>query len=315
MTPEEMLRAGLDPKAYYPNFDLAAQARAGNIPAETLGATGATTIKPGTTGVNPLGLGALRQRGRDFLQQGGQMFAGAAPQINAASQALEKRPLGRMSTLGTAGLMATNQAMQGDVVGALSQGLGGLGGGAVASALTRGIPGPWGVAARIGAPIIGAIAGGNILEAITGGLGAKAGESAASPSGPDISVGGIPLTEAARQKMQRERDVQAQVYSMNALGTAQRGLDSQALAMGREDTNLRMKAAMPYIEKMSRDNLVNAQAKLASEGAMYQALGRQAGMFKLAQGAQSETGATLRTAISQNPYMGATLSAPSISFG
>lgn len=315
MTPEERLRAGLDPKAYYSNFDLAAQARAGNIPAEALGATGATTIKPGTTGVNPQGLEALRQRGAGLLRQGGQMFSGAAPQINAASQALEKRPLGRMSTLGTAGLMATGQAMQGDVMGAISQGLGGLGGGAAASALVSKIPGPLGVAARIGAPIVGAIAGGNMLEAITGGLGAKAGESAASPGGPDISAGGIPLTEAARQRLQRERDVQAQVYSMNALGTAQRGLDSQALAMGREDTNLRMKAAMPYIEKINRDNLVNAQAKLASEGSMYQALGRQAGMFKLAQGAQAEAGATLRTAISQNPYMGATLSAPSISFG
>jgi len=61
--------------------------------------------------------------------------------------------------------------------------------------------------------------------------------------------------------------------------------------------------------------LVNAQAKLASEGSMYQALGRQAGMFKLAQGAQAETGATLRQAISTNPYMNSVMQAPSISFG
>ena len=243
-------------------------------------------------------------------------LADVGPQFTAASQALEKKPLSRMSTLGTAGVMATGKAMQGDLMGALSQGLGGLGGGAVASALVNNIklPGPLGVAAKIGAPIIGSIAGGNMLEAITGGIGAKATETSASPGGPDISVGGIPLTEAARQRLQRERDVQAEVYSMNALGNAQRGLDSQALAMGREDTNLRMKAAMPYIEKMNRDNLVNAQAKLASEGAMYQALGRQAGQYKLAQGAQAETGATMRAAMA-NPYLGATLSAPSISFG
>jgi hypothetical protein len=60
---------------------------------------------------------------------------------------------------------------------------------------------------------------------------------------------------------------------------------------------------------------VNAQAMLASQTSAYQQLGRQAGMFNLARGAQAETGATLRTAISNNPYVGATLSAPSISFG
>ena len=315
MTPEERLRAGLDPKAYYSNFDLAAQARAGNSPAEALGATGATTIKPGTTGVNPQGLEALRQRGAGLLRQGGQMFSGAAPQINAASQALEKRPLGRMSTLGTAGLMATGQAMQGDVMGAISQGLGGLGGGAAASALVSKIPGPLGVAARIGAPIVGAIAGGNMLEAITGGLGAKAGESAASPGGADVSVGGIPLTEAARSRMQQERDIEMERKRMQTLGGAQLGLDREVLAMNTQDYIARQKAILPLQEQINRSNLVNAQAKLASEGSMYQALGRQAGMFKLAQGAQAEAGATLRTAISQNPYMGATLSAPSISFG
>jgi hypothetical protein len=61
--------------------------------------------------------------------------------------------------------------------------------------------------------------------------------------------------------------------------------------------------------------LVNAQAMLASQTAASQALGRQAGMFKLAQGAQAETGATLRQAISTNPYMNSVMQAPSISFG
>jgi hypothetical protein len=75
------------------------------------------------------------------------------------------------------------------------------------------------------------------------------------------------------------------------------------------------KAMVPLQEQINRSNLVNAQAKLASEGAIYQALGRQAGQYKLAGIDRTETGATLRTAISQNPYMGATLSAPSISFG
>ena len=160
--------------------------------------------------------------------------------------------------------------------------------------------------------------GGGVQQGVAGlvGGGKKAAEEAAgSVSGPDISILGIPLTEAARIKQTRERDLAFQQQSMNALGTTQLGLDRQTLEMNREDEVLRNKAMLPMMERIQRNNLVNAQAMLASQTAAYQALGRQAGMFKLAQGAQAESGATLRTAISQNPYMGATLSAPSISFG
>jgi hypothetical protein len=160
--------------------------------------------------------------------------------------------------------------------------------------------------------------GGGVQQGVAGlvGGGKKAAEEAASSvSGPDISILGIPLTEAARIKQTRERDLAFQQQSMNALGTTQLGLDRQTLQMNREDELLRNKAMMPLMERIQRNNLVNAQAMLASQTASYQALGRQAGMFKLAQGAQAESGATLRTAISQNPYLGATLSAPSINFG
>ena len=160
--------------------------------------------------------------------------------------------------------------------------------------------------------------GGGVQQGVAGlvGGGKKAAEEAAgSVSGPDISVLGIPLTEAARIKQTRERDLAFEQQRTNALGTTQLGLDRQTLQMNREDELLRNKAMIPMMERIQRNNLVNAQAMLASQTASYQALGRQAGMFKLAQGAQAESGATLRTAISQNPYMGATLSAPSISFG
>lgn len=140
-------------------------------------------------------------------------------------------------------------------------------------------------------------------------------EAASSVTGPDISILGVPLTEAARMRQVRERDLAFEQQRMNALGSTQLGLDRQTLEMNREDELLRNKAMMPIMERIQRNNLVNAQAMLASQTAAYQALGRQAGMFKLAQGAQEQSGATLRTAISQNPYMNATLSAPSISFG
>jgi hypothetical protein len=241
-------------------------------------------------------------------------MAGVGPQFTAASQALEKRPLGRMSTLGTAGLMATGQAMQGDIMGALSQGIGGLGGGAAASAMVNSIklPGALGVAARIGAPIIGAMAGGNMLEAITGGLGAKAKETTEPLYFPGTN---IPITKGAEYENIRNRDLDYTLRSNKALGEQERSLTRQGMQDQLEMKIQLEKAMLPLQEQINRSNLVNAQAKLASEGAMYQALGRQAGQYKLAGIDRTETGATLRTAISQNPYMGATLSAPSISFG
>ena len=312
MTPEDLLRAGLDPKAYYPDFDLAAQARAGNIPAEALGSRGATTIKPGTTGVNPGVLESMRSSIESRLQGLGQMGAEFKTKAKAAATGLEKRPLGRMSTLGTAGLMATGQAMQGDVMGAISQGLGGLGGGAAASALVSKIPGPLGVAARIGAPIVGAMAGGNMLEAITGGLGAKAQETSEPIYIPGTN---IPINQSGQYENLRNRNLDYQLRANKALGEQERALTRQGMQDQLEMKIQLEKAILPLQEQINRSNLVNAQAKLASEGAMYQALGRQAGQYQLAGIDRTETGATLRTAISQNPYMGATLSAPSISFG
>jgi hypothetical protein len=314
MTPEDMLRAGVDPRAYYPDFDLAAQARAGNIPAETLGSRGATTIKPGTTGVNPGVLERMRSSVESRLQGLGPMGEEFKTKARAASAGLEKRPLGRMSTLGTAGLMATGQAMQGDIMGALSQGLGGLGGGAAASALVNSIklPGALGVVARIGAPIIGAMAGGNMLEAITGGLGAKAKETTEPMYFPGTN---IPLTKGAAYENIRNRDLDYTLRSNKALGEQERALTRKGMQDQLEMKIQLEKAMLPIQEQISRSNLVNAQAKIASEGAVYQALGRQAGQFQLAGIDRTETGATLRTAISQNPYLGATLSAPSISFG
>jgi len=314
MTPEDLLRAGVDPRAYYPDFDLAAQARSGNIPAETLGSRGATTIKPGTTGVNPGVLERMRSSVESRLQGLGPMGEEFKTKARAASAGLAKRPLGRMSTLGTAGLMATGQAMQGDIMGALSQGLGGLGGGAAASALVNSIklPGALGVAARIGAPIVGAMAGGNMLEAITGGLGAKAKETTEPLYFPGTN---IPITKGAEYENIRNRDLDYTLRSNKALGEQERSLTRQGMQDQLEMKIQLEKAMLPLQEQINRSNLVNAQAKLASEGAIYQALGRQAGQYKLAGIDRTETGATLRTAISQNPYMGATLSAPSISFG
>jgi hypothetical protein len=332
MTPEELLRAGIDPSAYYPDWNstanLASEARAGNVPAEMLGKTRATTIKPGTTGVNPQGLEALKQKTAGYLQQGGQMFGNMQAELEKPGGALRNvKGDYRGAGGGKSGalLSGVSTLLSGDPLGAAISTPIGVGAGMAANAavnvLTQGMmagPPPMklaGMGLRFLAP---ALIGGGVQQGVAGlvGGGKKAAEEAASSvSGPDISILGIPLTEAARIKQTRERDLAFQQQSMNALGTTQLGLDRQTLQMNREDEVLRNKAMLPMMERIQRNNLVNAQAMLASQTASYQALGRQAGMFKLAQGAQAESGATLRTAISQNPYMGATLSAPSISFG
>lgn len=270
------------------------------------------TQAPGVAGVDPGIFEQLRASLGARMENLGPMATEYKQKLKAASSKIEGRPLGKISTLGTAGLMATGQAMQGDVMGALSQGLGGLGGGAVASALVKNMKGPFGVAARIGAPIVGAVAGGNMLEAITGGIGAKAQETSEPIYIPGTN---IPINQSGQYENLRNRDLNYQLRANKALGEQERALTRQGMQDQLEMKIQLEKAMVPLQEQINRSNLVNAQAKLASEGAMYQALGRQAGQYKLAGIDRTETGATLRTAISLNPYMGATLQAPSISFG
>lgn len=263
-------------------------------------------------GVNPGVMEGLRSSVQERMKQLGPMVTELKTKAKTASAELEKRPLGRMSTLGTAGLMATGQAMQGDVMGALSQGIGGLGGGAAASAMVRNMRGPLGVAARIGAPIVGAMAGGNMLEAITGGLGAKAQETTEPIYLPGTN---IPINQAGQLENIRNRDLAYQLKAGKSLGDQELAQNRQLMTdMVNIETQMQ-KAMLPIQEQINRSNLINAQSMLASQTASYQALGRQAGMFGLAKGAQAETGATLRQAISTNPYMNSVMQAPSISFG
>jgi len=279
-------------------------------------------------GVNPDALESLLEQLRGYRQKGGQMLSGVKEEALKPGGMFKNAGgdyRGAMGGKSSAALGGIGTLLSGDPLGALVSTPVGMGAGAIANrAITAATQplmgmGPLGKAAGMGLRFAApALVGSGVQQAVAGmvgGVKAKAGESAASPGGADVSVGGIPLTEAARSRMQQERDIEMERKRMQTLGGAQLGLDREVLAMNTQDYIARQKAILPLQEQINRSNLINAQAKLASEGSMYQALGRQAGMFKLAQGAQAETGATLRTAISQNPYMGATLSAPSISFG
>jgi hypothetical protein len=236
-----------------------------------------------------------------------------------AARGVAARP-GMYGTLGTAAAYAGSQALQGDPMGALAGGLGSLAGGVggmgIASLASKlPLPGPLGAALRFGLPIVGGLIGGGAAEQAAGAFGAKATEAGQRPgAGPDIEVGGVPLTETAATRKQREFDRQQQLQYIQQIGGAEMALNKELLGYMMTQEVEQEKAMLPLMERLQRSQLTNAQAMVASETAAYQQLGRQATMGKLAIGGQQERGATMRTALSQNPYMGSVLQAPNISF-
>ena len=76
-----------------------------------------------------------------------------------------------------------------------------------------------------------------------------------------------------------------------------------------------MRGIAPLIEQQDRRRFTQQQALLNTQGSIYQSLGRQAGMFQLANTGLTEAGAYARTAIASNPYAGSVIQAPQITFG
>jgi hypothetical protein len=72
---------------------------------------------------------------------------------------------------------------------------------------------------------------------------------------------------------------------------------------------------IPLIEKMKNNEVVRQQALMNTQGQLQGMLGVLATGGALARGAQTETGETLRTALTSAPYAGSVLQAPQIRFG
>jgi hypothetical protein len=273
-------------------------------------------------GVNPDLIRALGPAGAEAASGLGKQAQTAArqagPMASKAMGGYTARP-GMYGTLGTAAAYAGSQALQGDPMGALAGGLGSLAGGAggmgIASIASGLLPKPLGAALRFGLPIVGGLIGGGAAEQAAGTFGAKATEAGKRPgAGPDIELGSVPMTETAATRKQREFDRQQQLQDIQQIGGAEMALNKEIIGYMMTQEVEQQKAMLPLMERMQRTQLTNAQSMLASQTAAYQQLGRQATMGKLAMGAQQERGATMRTALSQNPYMGSVLQAPNISF-
>jgi hypothetical protein len=263
-------------------------------------------------GVDPT---LIRTLGPEAAQQATAFGAQAVSQGGRAAQALGQRP-GMAGTLGTAGLLGAGNLLQGDVLGAAASTIGGLVGGGAGSALAGMIPGPAGKIAKFGLPIAGALMGGMGAEQAVQGFAGKSAEAAQRPgAGPDVEIAGVPLTATATERKQREFDREQAVKDIQARSPAEVAATREAIQMMNQVNLEQEKALMPLRERMMRTQLVNQQAINASNAALYQQMGRTATMGKLAVGAQAEAGATTRTLLSQNPYSGAVLQAPQISFG
>jgi hypothetical protein len=263
-------------------------------------------------GVDPT---LIRTLGPEAAQQATAFGTQVVSRGGRAASALGQRP-GMAGTLGAAGFLGVGNLLQGDVLGAAASTVGGLAGGGAGSALAGLIPGPAGKLAKFGLPIAGALMGGMGAEQAVQGFAGKSAEAAQRPGGgPDVEIAGVPLTATATERKQREFQRKQTLEDLQTMGPAEVAATREAMQMMNQVNLEQEKALMPLREQMMRNQLTAQQAINASNAALYQQMGRTATMGKLAVGAQTEAGATTRALLTQNPYAGAVLQAPQISFG
>jgi hypothetical protein len=279
------MQAGMDPRAYYGEQTAAA------------GATPVGAPKPPEPGA--------AQRIREGLQGAagmGQQF------LNTFMQGAGALPVGRLGA--AAGMIApvmeaVGEAQAGRPVGALGAIGGGAAGVGLGAAAARMLPGPYGKIA------------GAILPAVGGLLGAPTGASAAESIRQKVT--GEP-TKGKEGEFSTQKAIAEQV---NELGITQyrdqMGVYTSALKdLSKHYSDQQyydLQRNMPLIERMKNSELVRQQALNAHMAQQQAMLGTLATGGALAQGAQAESGATLRTALTSAPYAGSVLQAPQIRFG
>lgn len=264
----------------------------------TLGPGGAqafSVAKARTSEVGQQALAGARQAGQSVMQRPGLAAGVGATALGVAPgamQAFQQQGLlgGALSTaagLGTAAAVSP-------IAGALMKG--------------PGLAKVAGFGLQAFAPML--------AQAGVSSLGAKAEEAGQRPGGgTDVEIAGVPLTETAVTRRQREFDRAQTLQDIQQIGGAELALNKELLGFMMTQEVQQAKAMAPVIERAQRAQLTNAQAMLNSQTAAYQQLGRSAMMGRLATVGQQERGATMRQALATNPYIGATLQAPQISFG
>ena len=209
-------------------------------------------------------------------------------------------------------LQAGSDVLQGRTLDAT----GTLVGGAGTLALTEGIgrtlqaaPNPYakaaGTAVRIGggllAPLVGNVLG-NTLEK------QRAEQTGVAPA----NASAVEERIARNARIKQDAAIQQDIYT-NAQSAYVQGMTDMYKNMSDQEY-LNLQRDIPLINKLNDAQLVRQQALMNTQANNYAMLGTLATAGKLATGAQAERGATMRTALSTNPYAGAIMQAPNISF-
>ena len=269
----------------------------------------------------------LLAKGEELKQRGGQMFAEAQDTLTAPGGLIKNKAgafRGAVGGKSSAALGGLGTLLSGDPLAAAISTPVGIAAGAIANPLvdmaTQGmLKGPRPLKAlamgiRFAAPsLIGTTVQQGVANAV-GGFKAKAQEAGQYPGGPEVSLGGVPLTEAARVKQQQEREIAMEVKRRQAYGSTDLALDKERLEMQRADDVQRIKAYLPYMQQLKDQELVRTQALNASNTGNSLALGRQAGSYGLAKNSQTIAGRIFEQALISNPYANAGMAQPSLNY-
>ena len=178
---------------------------------------------------------------------------------------------------------------------------GGIGSAAIASQLLKG-PLP----AKLAGVAVGL--GGGLLS---GGLGQMAERTKAAATGQEIAgQEGSSAAARGRRKKEAATDLEIQQQFLNQEIAGIQQLDGYFRNAALEQ----MQKEVPIINQIKNAELARNQALMNTMTGNYARLGMLATAGKLATGAQAERGATTRTALQSNPYSGAIMQAPNISF-
>ena len=280
-----------------------------------------------TPGANPDALESLMEQLRGYRQKGGQMLSGVKEEALKPGGVFKNAGgeyRGAMGGKSSAALGGIGTLLSGDPLGALVSTPVGIGAGAIANrAITAATQplmalGPFGKAAGMGLRFAApALIGGGVQQAVAGAVGgfkAKAQEAGQYPGGPEISIGGVPVTESARYKQQQEQMLAMEIKQAQARGGTQLGLDRERLEMQNTAALERIKGQLPYIQQLKNQDLVRQQAINATNTTNSLALGRQAGSFGLAKDSQQQAADIFRTALANNPYANSGMAQPTLNY-
>ena len=238
----------------------------------------------------------MGQKTAQFMQ--GQLF----PRSGLLGGALLAAP-GLMAAADAAGEGRTLEAA---VTGA-GQAASALGGGAlIQNAAQRMKAGKGGVKGMVAGAAL--TLGGGLLSQ---GLGQMAERAKASATGQEIA-GKPGSASAARGRLKKDAATAREIYNQNMQAEFQnyRQLNDYM----RDTFFIDQDRLTPIINQRKNAELARNQALMNTMTNNYARLGMLATAGKLATGAQAERGATMRTALQSNPYSGAIMQAPSISF-